>query len=130
MIQTPPRSTRSDTLFPYTTLFRAGRAEPVLRGWLSHLLELFAHRHIRHRLFATDAGKDNGAAGKAKFRAPLDDADSARAEWHHMLPVCLHTALGDGPQAIGKVDLIPSGAAHLARPGGSEDGKFEGEATE
>src|SRR3546814_8416818 len=85
-----------------------GRAEPVRRVWLSHLLEQFAHRHIRHRLFATDAGKDNGAAGKAKFRAPLDDAASARAEWHHMLPVCLHTALGDDPQAIGKVDLIPS----------------------
>src|SRR3546814_1966431 len=26
MIRRPPRSTRTDTLFPYTTLFRAGRA--------------------------------------------------------------------------------------------------------
>src|SRR3546814_1183856 len=71
-----------------------GRAEPVRRVWLSHHLEQFAHRHIRHRLFATDAGKDNGAAGKAKFRAPLDDADSARAEWHHMLPVAFIRPLG------------------------------------
>src|SRR3546814_11597018 len=27
MIRRPPRSTRTDTLFPYTTLFRSGRKE-------------------------------------------------------------------------------------------------------
>src|SRR3546814_7371909 len=27
MIRRPPRSTRTDTLFPYTTLFRSGRAQ-------------------------------------------------------------------------------------------------------
>src|SRR3546814_16266636 len=29
MIRRPPRSTRTDTLFPYTTLFRSGHAEAV-----------------------------------------------------------------------------------------------------
>src|SRR3546814_15937473 len=29
MIRRPPRSTRTDTLFPYTTLFRSTRAEPL-----------------------------------------------------------------------------------------------------
>src|SRR3546814_3403874 len=28
MIRLPPRSTRTDTLFPYTTLFRSSRAPP------------------------------------------------------------------------------------------------------
>src|SRR3546814_8241938 len=28
MIRRPPRSTRTDTLFPYTTLFRSGRRGP------------------------------------------------------------------------------------------------------
>src|SRR3546814_10335148 len=28
MIQRPPRSTRTDTLFPYTTLFRSDRHQP------------------------------------------------------------------------------------------------------
>src|SRR3546814_13682331 len=28
MIRRPPRSTRTDTLFPYTTLFRSGRTTP------------------------------------------------------------------------------------------------------
>src|SRR3546814_18623102 len=31
MIRPPPRITRSDTLFPYTTLFRSNVAEEVLR---------------------------------------------------------------------------------------------------
>src|SRR3546814_8730569 len=31
MLRRPPRSTRTDTLFPYTTLFRSCRGEP-LRG--------------------------------------------------------------------------------------------------
>src|SRR3546814_806867 len=31
MIRLPPRSTRTDTLFPYTTLFRSGLAEIVMK---------------------------------------------------------------------------------------------------
>src|SRR3546814_11195417 len=31
MIRRPPRSTRTDTLFPYTTLFRSGRPQPPER---------------------------------------------------------------------------------------------------
>src|SRR3546814_15120861 len=32
MIRRPPRSTRTDTLFPYTTLFRSKIAESIVRG--------------------------------------------------------------------------------------------------
>src|SRR3546814_15327874 len=32
MIRRPPRSTRTDTLFPYTTLFRSGRSALTLSG--------------------------------------------------------------------------------------------------
>src|SRR3546814_8916581 len=32
MIRRPPRSTRTDTLFPYTTLFRSGSADMEIRG--------------------------------------------------------------------------------------------------
>src|SRR3546814_10341464 len=31
MIRRPPRSTRTDTLFPYTTLFRSPRGQPAQR---------------------------------------------------------------------------------------------------
>src|SRR3546814_18791533 len=70
MIRLPPRSTRTDTLFPYTTLFRSHRAlrRPVCRapGRLSNGATAvgqvagglgqnasqritFAHEYIRHR---------------------------------------------------------------------------------
>src|SRR3546814_949737 len=32
MIRRPPRSTRTDTLFPYTTLFRSPAIQPGLQG--------------------------------------------------------------------------------------------------
>src|SRR3546814_10350966 len=36
MIRRPPRSTRTDTLFPYTTLFRSAGAGQIRRQVLSH----------------------------------------------------------------------------------------------
>src|SRR3546814_17986727 len=36
MILRPPRSTRTDTLFPYTTLFRTPMAKRLLRLLLAH----------------------------------------------------------------------------------------------
>src|SRR3546814_3165203 len=33
MIRRPPRSTRTDTLFPYTTLFRSGARRAAKREW-------------------------------------------------------------------------------------------------
>src|SRR3546814_5888006 len=41
MIRRPPRSTRTDTLFPYTTLFRSAEYEPQGR-------RIFADRTDRH----------------------------------------------------------------------------------
>src|SRR3546814_6508309 len=38
MIRRPPRSTRTDTLFPYTTLFRSGSFEPVADAFVDVLL--------------------------------------------------------------------------------------------
>src|SRR3546814_4779216 len=48
MIRRPPRSTRTDTLFPYTTLFRSHR--PHLRhGEEHHHLQPGAHEHAAAR---------------------------------------------------------------------------------
>src|SRR3546814_16858019 len=65
LIRRPPRSTRSDTLFPYTTLFRSRRLlrRPLLRRllrrlrlwvravilWLVRRLLLSGHRRLRVR---------------------------------------------------------------------------------
>src|SRR3546814_8928779 len=44
MIRRPPRSTRTDTLFPYTTLFRSGRARvrPVTKNAIGATFVTFA----------------------------------------------------------------------------------------
>src|SRR3546814_2463594 len=44
MIRRPPRSTRTDTLFPYTTLFRSCVASrPSDRGNMAFVLDVVAH---------------------------------------------------------------------------------------
>src|SRR3546814_1811529 len=43
MIRRPPRSTRTDTLFPYTTLFRSGRSSQfTIDGWFGAHLDVAA----------------------------------------------------------------------------------------
>src|SRR3546814_486538 len=39
MIRRPPRSTRTDTLFPYTTLFRSSPIHLGLRAYVAPVLE-------------------------------------------------------------------------------------------
>src|SRR3546814_9185522 len=69
MIRRPPRSTRTDTLFPYTTLFRSTADRP-LRGqsltrverWqlppLQRDLESGDERQQRRRLASQEIGRD------------------------------------------------------------------------
>src|SRR3546814_6627554 len=54
MIRRPPRSTRTDTLFPYTTLFRS----KVRRGDASDLLGR-PHRQVVGRQRLADLGRQN-----------------------------------------------------------------------
>src|SRR3546814_16878892 len=49
MIRRPPRSTRTDTLFPYTTLFRSARTRADVVQRLFHRLDdlgMLTHREI------------------------------------------------------------------------------------
>src|SRR3546814_12721043 len=43
MIRPPPRSTRTDTLFPYTTLFRSATAVAL---WISHIAPPVIDTHL------------------------------------------------------------------------------------
>src|SRR3546814_3884695 len=45
MIRRPPRSTRTDTLFPYTTLFRSGDLE--IMGDAYHGAVLIVRKHLK-----------------------------------------------------------------------------------
>src|SRR3546814_4442790 len=78
MIRRPPRSTRTDTLFPYTTLFRS-----TYWGWrasdvLLHMLQIF---HV-HGLFVAFHGAL--LAGAKMIWLPRLDIDQAL----HYLPEC------------------------------------------
>src|SRR3546814_1841840 len=58
MIRRPPRSTRTDTLFPYTTLFRSGRTEgPFISAdkALAVTLAAFGFRCFVHHADASTA---------------------------------------------------------------------------
>src|SRR3546814_4594616 len=65
MIRRPPRSTRTDTLFPYTTLFRSRCARLLerlrvgVRDQEIHPLDLGTH-HVRDRVAARAANADHG----------------------------------------------------------------------
>src|SRR3546814_10096773 len=68
MIRRPPRSTRTDTLFPYTTLFRSVAVAQIVarRGGEDH-------RFLRHH---RDARADGGGVGGGQRHAI--EADLAR----------------------------------------------------
>src|SRR3546814_18791233 len=68
MIRRPPRSKRTDTLFPYTTLFRS-EAEDVAAEHLHAMAEIDPAEHPgRHAHGDDDAG---GAAIQQPFGSPV-----------------------------------------------------------
>src|SRR3546814_13686884 len=60
MIRRPPRSTRTDTLFPYTTLFRSGRA----RRCRLHHRHLQQERRHRRRLLRVEPSEVRDPAAR------------------------------------------------------------------
>src|SRR3546814_12429437 len=71
MIRRPPRSTRTDTLFPYTTLFRSVARQPrapVLEPRLHHLLD---QQPAKPRAIDEQIARDFAPVGK---RDVLDQA--------------------------------------------------------
>src|SRR3546814_3207004 len=93
MIRRPPRSTRTDTLFPYTTLFRS------------------LHRQVGRRLVALRrSGKIAPADGLAptRLRSRLEPP-AAPDEWHQLL-LCAH-----GPVALRDAEDLRDPVAARAR---------------
>src|SRR3546814_11114875 len=93
MIRRPPRSTRTDTLFPYTTLFRSARAQAVGRRETARRDRADAAQapaaadprrsdeRARQLPPSGDPGyarADCGAAHDLRHRAPAVDGDKRR----------------------------------------------------
>src|SRR3546814_11292951 len=74
MIRRPPRSTRTDTLFPYTTLFRSCWHRPA-RISERDAADAVAHRHVS--VVPCIGGSGGRAGGDRGGRAlwPVDDGD-------------------------------------------------------
>src|SRR3546814_8466408 len=79
MIRRPPRSTRTDTLFPYTTLFRSGARGQEANPGLS---EGFSVRAGACRGADRDAFGRRAitAAAGARIRPPIELAGAGRAD--------------------------------------------------
>src|SRR3546814_2565681 len=84
MIRRPPRSTRTDTLFPYTTLVRsrdlahlAGLDQQLVRPLLNGVIADADDAHLvrRHRAADAGAGALLGAFAQGQQFAALDDRD-------------------------------------------------------
>src|SRR3546814_9349365 len=72
MIRRPPRSTRTDTLFPYTTLFRSHQLDEVA-GFVAAVELVFEDTvpHVLHRSGRAGQRKDIGAARDTGARTRL-----------------------------------------------------------
>src|SRR3546814_19606134 len=100
MIRRPPRTTRTDTLFPYTTLFRSAAADVV--GDLAHLLLRDAEDLLRE-LVAVGMDVLRRADQRVVLLGPIVDADrAARLDGNRRHPVVDHlhprdvVGLGEG----------------------------------
>src|SRR3546814_5797067 len=90
MMRRPPRSTRTDTLFPYTTLFRSNRTEFGDR--------LAAQQRTEIRIAAA-AGAEEGRADREMFNIVERDCGH-----HHR-----HSAKARSPMARQTMRVAPPG---------------------
>src|SRR3546814_20507994 len=100
MIRVPPRSTRTDTLFPYTTLFRSPVS--VRRG--SGRRGMGAEARSQQPF--QKAGKDAGRQSQAKAPGEADLSDGAEDEADHGVQERAPAAEGEGdrPEQDGRRD--------------------------
>src|SRR3546814_2215689 len=79
MIRRPPRSTRTDTLFPYTTLFRSGTGKFVFPGFQSlkrPMSENALNGALRRLGYSGDEMTSHG------FRAMASTLLNEMGRWH------------------------------------------------
>src|SRR3546814_12553285 len=91
MYREPPRSTRTDTLFPYTTLFRSQRRRSQARPW--------AARGARQDEQSEELNSDDGSLGRNR-RPPDPTALMQEVEWNMASKRTLTVVAGVGAAAL------------------------------
>src|SRR3546814_19378611 len=85
MIRRPPRSTRTDTLFPYTTLFRSWRGDGGMMVEIPHVLDTAGLARVRGLIDAAEWIDGNATSGhqsalaKRNMQLPEDSAAARQA---------------------------------------------------
>src|SRR3546814_5472170 len=87
MIRRPPRSTRTDTLFPYTTLFRSSLRSgyQALRSAKTHQTTEFTsnpHSTIQKRLLCVRFGQNLTRSHTKKILPKAENVTTLRSEEH------------------------------------------------
>src|SRR3546814_16394006 len=79
MIRRPPRSTRTDTLFPYTTLFRSDRGDrrQIIGGRIDDILD---HPRGLHRPVEAAAAADRALAQAGPAGEEEEDDENGEKE--------------------------------------------------
>src|SRR3546814_6210631 len=79
----PPRSTRTDTLFPYTTLFRSRAVQSLRRGiTLRRGARLYYRRRMAKPELAAGCCRADGSAAAVRFVVRSDHGCRGRSEEH------------------------------------------------
>src|SRR3546814_16427535 len=131
MIRLPPRTTRTDTLFPYTTLFRSVRSglrhqvhhiPPAPKrqpGRPGHLRRPAVRATARRRDPAGRIGRSESLSGKARFvwEEQLGGlpGHGLADEFHLISHVINLAAVNEGPHAVHALILEPGRAPGRAR---------------
>src|SRR3546814_18259240 len=116
MIRPPPRSTRSDTLFPYTTRFRS-RDDPAAEGWPGGRRSGNAHApHTQGNATAVRREQlvDNGHADRQQ-RATTDALHETSSHQ------CLHTGGEDTHRRTDREDTQARQVHGTTTPARSEE---------
>src|SRR3546814_13926104 len=93
MIRRPPRSTRTDTLFPYTTLFRSGPNSNTFTAWVARAVPA-----LRLDLPPTAVGKDY--LGPSQFLAQAPSGSGYQVSLFGLAGVL--AAAEDGLEEVGR----------------------------
>src|SRR3546814_10290213 len=107
MIRRPPRSTRTDTLFPYTTLFRSGAAAD---GPLSD------RHHVRRRTARLDRRRDGDGRWRAAgaYRRTAGVVALCRVTRNSLACRADRPLAGAAATRIGDIDIVVRSEEHTS----------------